>query len=87
MAEPVYTAKVYMQTTRDTKNRFLLDQFCGLAGSSVVYQSTRMVPSDVFVGAMAIDFVRSVANSASTSNRSSVYGVVLSRVLVRVMVT
>ncbi len=32
---------------------------------------------------MAIDFVRSTCNSASTSRRSSVYGLVLSRVLVR----
>lgn len=34
-----------------------------------------MVPSDVFVGPMAIAFVRSAANPASTSNRSSVDGV------------
>jgi hypothetical protein len=30
--------------------RFRLDQFCGLAGSSVVYQSTKMIPSVVFFG-------------------------------------
>lgn len=48
-----------------------------------MYQSTRMLPSDVFWGTMASDFVRSTCNSASTSRRSSVYGFVLSRVLVR----
>lgn len=69
--------------SKATKPRLPLDQFWGFAGSSVVYQSTRMLPSDVFWGTMASDFVRSTCNSASTSRRSSVYGFVLSRVLVR----
>ena len=66
-----------------TKPRFPLDQFWGFAASSVVYQSTRILPSDVLWGTMANDFVRSICNSASISRRSSVYGFVLSRLLGR----
>lgn len=48
--------------------------------SSVEYQSTRIVPSAVLVGAMAMDFVRSAAIPCSTSKRSRVYGAVEVRV-------
>ncbi len=51
-------------------------QFWGFAGSSVVYQSTRIVPSAVLVGAIAIDLVFSTARFCSTSKRSRVYGFV-----------
>jgi hypothetical protein len=41
-----------------------------------VYQSTKITPSVVFVGAMAIDFVFSAAMACSTSKRSRVYAAV-----------
>jgi hypothetical protein len=53
-----------------------------LAGSSVVYQSTSTFPSAVLVGMMGFVCVRSMASSASTSRRSSLYGTVDSRLLV-----
>jgi len=53
------------------------------AGSSVVYQSTKITPSLVFVGAMAMDFVFSAAMACSTSKRSRVYAAV--EVLVRTL--
>jgi hypothetical protein len=53
------------------------------AGSSVVYQSTKITPSLVFVGAMVIDFVFSTAMACSTSKRSRVYAAV--EVLVRTL--
>ena len=52
--------------------RLTFDQFWGFAGSSVVYQSTRILPSAVFVGAIGRVLVRSRASSWSISRRSSV---------------
>lgn len=49
----------------------------------MVYQSTRITPSLVFVGAMAIDFVFSAEMACSTLNRSRVYAAV--EVLVRML--
>lgn len=45
-----------------------------------------MLPSEVFWGVIGVVFVRSSANSASTSSRSSVNGVVCCRLFVRVKV-
>lgn len=66
-----------------TKARFPLDQFCGFAGSSVVYQSTKMLPSEVFCGTIGVVLVRSRPSSISTSKRSSENGAVAARLLVR----
>ena len=49
-----------------------------------MYQSTRMLPSEVFWGAIGNVLVRSSASSASTSSRSSVNGTVCCRLLVLV---
>lgn len=52
----------------------------------MVYQSTKIIlPSLVFVGAMAIDFIFSAEMACSTSNRSRVYAAV--EVLVRTLWT
>src|SRR6187402_2458075 len=73
-----------MQNMRVTNMRFRLDQFCGFAGSSVVYQSTSTMPSEVFFGAMGMLFVRSSASCCSTSKRSLLYGIVSALLLVLV---
>ena len=52
--------------------RLPFDQFCGLAGSSVVYQSTRILLFAVLLGAIGKVLVRSRASSCSNTKRSSV---------------
>ena len=64
----------------EKQRRGKLHTFCGLAGSSIVYQSTKIVPSAVLVGAIAIDVVLSASIPCSMSKRSCVYGAVEVRV-------
>ena len=71
MALPMYTANVYRQTCRLAKDFLPRVQFWGFAGSSVVYQSTRMVPSDVLCGIIGCDGSFASAEAEKAASRSA----------------